>query len=181
VGEHFVSSKDVLIETVLGSCIAVCLRDPLAKVAGMNHFLLPGDGGDSAHQSGRYGVHAMALLIKDMLAQGANISRMEAKVFGGGNINCQTITRLKIGDQNTRFIMDFLSAKGIQVVAQDVGDEVGRRIVFFTGSGQVKVRRLDKAESSKVENAKASTFGKLFQSKIFRDLSKPEKSKLTQF
>jgi len=174
VGERYVTDQDLLIETVLGSCIAVCMRDPLTKVAGMNHFLLPGDENNDAHQTGRYGVHAMELLMNDMLAQGANRFRIEAKVFGGGNVN--STSKFQVGDQNTKFIMDFLTVEGIPIVAKDVGGDVGRRIIFFAHTGRVKMRRLDKAESIRVEGA-----GQRFRSKIVREQPIIKKPDLTLF
>ncbi|MGV8776346.1 chemoreceptor glutamine deamidase CheD, partial [Pseudomonas aeruginosa] len=87
-GEYFASGEDLVIVTVLGSCVSVCLRDPLNGIAGMNHFMLPerGLGGDPASPSARYGSHAMELLINRMLALGASRERLQAKVFGGGSV-----------------------------------------------------------------------------------------------
>src|SRR5688572_27285611 len=85
-GEYFVTNGDKMIVTVLGSCVAVCLRDKVIGIGGMNHFLLPSDGADGPGlltESARYGVYAMELLINHLLKMGASRARMEAKVFGG--------------------------------------------------------------------------------------------------
>ena len=84
-GEYFVFNEDVLIMTTLGSCIATCLWDRQAKIGGMNHFMLPDNGG-GASDSGRYGSYAMELLINEMMKMGASRMTMEAKVFGGGAV-----------------------------------------------------------------------------------------------
>ena len=148
-GEHFATRDDVLIETVLGSCVAVCLRDPAAGVAGMNHFMLP-DCVDSAlagaTKSGRYGAHAMELLINEMMGLGADPRRMQAKVFGGGNVSRTANDSMRVGDWNTDFALNFLDTEGIPVVSRDLGGEHGRRIFFFTREGNVKLRRLGAAE-----------------------------------
>jgi chemotaxis protein CheD len=151
VGENFVTANDMVIETVLGSCIAVCLRDPLMKIAGMNHFLLPGDPSTSG-TSGRYGVNAMEQLLNAMMALGANRFRIEAKVFGGGNIDVAASSKLRIGDMNTEFVMNFLQVEGIPVISCDVGGNAGRRIVFFAHKGNVKLRRLGRSESISAES-----------------------------
>ncbi len=148
-GEHFATDEDILIETVLGSCIAVCLRDPFNGVAGMNHFLLP-DGNNppqvKGDQSGRYGTHAMELLINAMMRTGADRRTLEAKVFGGGNVTNNT--RIPVGEWNADFALNFLNVEGIPVVAKDVGGNSGRRIVFFTRQGNIKLRRLGNDEAT---------------------------------
>src|SRR5580658_1868975 len=85
IGEIFASREPAVVRTVLGSCIAVCLRDPVAGVGGMNHFLLP-YGGHNELASARYGIHAMELLINDCMKVGADRAKLEAKVFGGGHV-----------------------------------------------------------------------------------------------
>ncbi len=141
-GEYHTASTDRLIHTVLGSCVAVCLKDEQTNVAGMNHFMLPKDdtpGRIIATEAGRYGIHAMELLINEMLLRGAAKHRMWAKVFGGGRL-------LKLGDHlgsvpdaNVGFAMDFLEAEQIPVLARDTGGQKGRRVTFFTKEGKVLV------------------------------------------
>ena len=83
-GEYkVVSDPDVVLTTILGSCVAACLRDPVSGVGGMNHFLLPGTGSVTGGDATRYGVHLMELLINGLLKQGARRDRLEAKIFGG--------------------------------------------------------------------------------------------------
>lgn len=138
-GEYFVSSEDILITTVLGSCIAACIWDGKARVGGMNHFMLPdGDGIDGL---GRYGSFAMELLINGLIKRGARRECMQAKVFGGAQVMAG-FTTLNVGERNTRFVLDYLATERIPVVSQDVLDIHPRKVCFFPVSGKALVKRL---------------------------------------
>ena len=132
-GEYHVSGDKVLsISTLLGSCVAACINDPVAEVGGMNHFLLPGDSAASPLFS-RHGVHLMELLINGLLKKGAARHRLEAKLFGGA----RTMQGLgDIGSTNARFAQDFLKREGIAVTGGSLGGETGRRIQFWPASGR---------------------------------------------
>ncbi len=134
-GDFFVTSDpDVIITTVLGSCISVCLFDAATGVGGMNHFLLAGQG-ESANDDLRYGVNAMELLINKVLQAGAERRRLQAKVFGGARI----IDHAKdIGGSNARFAIDFLQREGIPCVSQSLGGTKARRIRFYPTTGAAK-------------------------------------------
>ena len=145
-GEFYATRENGIIVTVLGSCISVCLRDPLANVSGLNHFLLPssndeGIAHDLMSESARYGVYAMELLINELLKLGARKSRLEAKVFGGGNV-LKGITMANIGELNANFVLQYLRTEHIPIIAEDVLGEYPRKIYFFTESGEVKVRKI---------------------------------------
>jgi Chemotaxis protein; stimulates methylation of MCP proteins len=140
--EYYVSSEDVMITTVLGSCVAACLRDPVTAVGGMNHFMLPeGDASSPASATMRYGAFAMEVLINELLKAGAARERLEAKVFGGGAV-LSTMQQMNIGERNARFVLNYLKTEGIPVLAQDLGDIHARRINFFPRTGKVFVRKL---------------------------------------
>jgi chemotaxis protein CheD len=139
-GEYFVFNEDLLIMTTLGSCIAVCLWDRQAHVGGMNHFMLPDNGGTGA-DSGRYGSFAMELLINELLKMGANRMTLEAKVFGGGAV-LQGMNSINVGERNTQFVMDYLKTERIPVVSKDVLDIYPRKVCFFPHSGKAMVKRL---------------------------------------
>ncbi|RZL11268.1 MAG: chemoreceptor glutamine deamidase CheD [Rubrivivax sp.] len=139
-GEYFVFSEDLLIMTTLGSCIAVCLWDRVAKVGGMNHFMLPDNGG-SGNDSGRYGSFAMELLVNEMMKMGGNRMNFEAKVFGGGAV-LSGMNSLNVGERNTTFVMDYLKTERIPVVSKDVMDVYPRKVCFFPHSGKAMVKRL---------------------------------------
>lgn len=149
--EWRVSSEPLALATVLGSCVAACLYDPIAKVGGMNHFMLPdaapGDG------SARYGAHAMELLINGLLKHGAMRSRLQAKVFGGGNV-LPGMTLDPIGTRNGNFVLNYLTAERIPIVAQDLFGVQPRKVCFFVRTGRTLVKRLPAAgEIARVERA----------------------------
>ena len=138
-GEYFVSSEDIVIMTVLGSCIAACIWDGRARVGGMNHFMLP--DGDASDVSGRYGSYAMELLLNEMLKLGARRETMQAKVFGGGQVMAG-FTTMNVGERNTKFVLDYLATERIPVVSQDVLDIHPRKVCFFPVTGKALVKRL---------------------------------------
>jgi chemotaxis protein CheD len=138
-GEYFVSSDDILIMTVLGSCIAACLWDGRARVGGMNHFMLP--DGDSMEGSGRYGSYAMELLINEMLKRGARRESLQAKVFGGAQV-VAGFTTMNVGERNTQFVLDYLGTERIPIMSQDVLDIHPRKVCFFPTTGRALVKRL---------------------------------------
>jgi chemotaxis protein CheD len=138
-GEYFVSNEDLVIMTVLGSCIAACIWDGRARTGGMNHFMLP--DGDGADGSGRYGSYAMELLINEMLKLGARRETMQAKVFGGGQVMAG-FTTMNVGERNTQFVIDYLATERIPIVSQDVLDIHPRKVCFFPVTGKALVKRL---------------------------------------
>ncbi|GAB3488119.1 chemoreceptor glutamine deamidase CheD [Curvibacter fontanus] len=152
-GEYFVSTEDVLIMTVLGSCIAACVWDGKARVGGMNHFMLP-EGEDG---SGRYGSYAMELLLNEMIKMGARRETMQAKVFGGGAVMAG-FTTMNVGERNTKFVLDYLATERIPVVSQDVLDIHPRKVCFFPVTGKALVKRLAHAhpEALAVEERKGN-------------------------
>ncbi len=138
-GEYFVSTEDLVIMTVLGSCISACIWDGKVRAGGMNHFMLPdGDNGDGF---GRYGSYAMELLINELLKKGARRESMQAKVFGGAAVMAG-FTTMNVGERNTKFVLDYLATERIPVVSQDVLDIHPRKVCFFPVTGKALVKRL---------------------------------------
>lgn len=139
-GETRVSGEaDVVFTTVLGSCIAACLYDPVAKIGGLNHFLLaePGRADTDPSSMQRYGVYAMEVLINGMLGRGANRSRLRARIYGGASM----LDGLRdIGTQNAQFARRFLRDEGIALVGEDVGGSSARRIEFRPTLGLARCR-----------------------------------------
>ena len=142
--EYYVSSEDVVLTTVLGSCVAACIRDEVAGVGGMNHFMLPDDENAGADRmlspSMRYGCYALEVLINELLGR-ARRERLEAKVFGGGAV-LANMTTLNIGDRNADFVLRYLKTENIRVAAQDLRGPHARRVSYFPRSGLALVRRL---------------------------------------
>lgn len=146
-GEAQVDDRpNVVFTTLLGSCIAACIRDPGAGVGGMNHFLLPGDGvGSSSTSMQSYGLYLMELLVNGLLKKGARKHALEAKLFGGA----RTMEGLSdIGGKNAEFAKRFLQLEGISYVGGSLGGTQGRRIEFWPVSGrarQILMEPTDKA------------------------------------
>lgn len=143
-GEYYYTGKDMLIVTVLGSCVAACIRDRVTGLGGMNHFMLPDGGGDPnspVSVSMRYGSYAMEVLINDLLKAGARRENLEAKVFGGGAV-LRGLTAMNVGERNAAFVMNFLKTEGIRVLAEDLNDIYPRKVYFFPRTGKVLVKKL---------------------------------------
>jgi chemotaxis protein CheD len=143
-GEYFVTNGDKMIVTVLGSCVAVCLRDRVNGIGGMNHFLLPNDNSSDTGlltESARYGVYAMELLINHLLKVGARRNRMEAKVFGGGSV-LRGLKVNNVGQRNVEFVMEYLQTEEIPVLAKDLLGDYPRKVYFFPDTGNVLVKKI---------------------------------------
>jgi len=150
-GEHYVTNDPTeMIVTILGSCVAACIRDPLIGAAGMNHFMLPAsDTGEWGQASAamRYGNYAMEMLINDLMRRGAKRDRLEVKVFGGGRIGAM---KSDVGEQNARFVLEYLKSEGLKPLAVDLGGDSARRIHYFPANGAVKRLALKRLETSRL-------------------------------
>ena len=140
-GEFFVTTRDMLLVTVLGSCVAACIRDPERGIGGMNHFMLPDAGTGVMSRSARYGAYAMELLVNELIKSGARRSALQAKVFGGGRVMA-TLSNANVGERTADFVLAYLAQEGIPVLAQDLLDSHARKIYFFPNSGRVLLKRL---------------------------------------
>jgi len=140
-GEYRVSDDpDIVLTTLLGSCVAACLWDPLAGVGGMNHFLLPGEAGTEGM---RYGVHAMELLVNDILKRGGRRDRLVAKLFGGARLS-EHLT--DVGHANSTFAERFLKDERIPVAAASLRGDQARRIQFWPVGGRARQIMLSRAD-----------------------------------
>jgi len=155
-GFHFVQSNGLTpISTLLGSCVSACIHDTKSNTGGLNHFLLPERNKTfDACQSSRYGVHAMEVLINDLLKAGAKKLDLEAKVFGGAKV-IQSASSETVGTQNCEFVRAYLNSENIPISAEDLGGEQARRIYFFPDSGRVSVLRISLVgnEALKIKDA----------------------------
>lgn len=153
-GEYYFTHKDMMIVTVLGSCVSACIRDRVSGIGGMNHFMLP-DGGNDADSpisaSMRYGTYAMEILINDVLKAGARRENLEAKVFGGGNV-LRGFIAINVGERNAQFVRDYLKAENIRVVAEDLNDIYPRKVYFFPRTGKVLVKKLKQLHNNTLVN-----------------------------
>ena len=144
-GEYYFTDKNMLIVTVLGSCVSACLRDPVSGIGGMNHFMLPdsakADRDSPVSESMRYGTYAMEVLINQLLRNGARRENLEAKIFGGGNV-LRSFTTNNVGDRNAAFVKQYLKDEGIRVTGEDLLDIYPRKVYFFPKTGKVLVKKL---------------------------------------
>jgi len=143
-GEYYVTGRDMLLVTVLGSCVAACIRDPKTGIGGMNHFMLPESGGDEHNPlsaSARYGGYAMEVLINQLVKLGAGRNRLEAKVFGGAAV-LRGFTTVNVGQKNSEFVIEYLRSERIRVAAQDLLDLYPRKVYYWPATGRVMVRKL---------------------------------------
>ena len=146
-GEYFVTDSGVLLVTVLGSCVAACIRDTKTGMGGMNHFMLPDDGGrEMVGASARYGTYAMEVLINHLLKMGARRNSLEAKVFGGGAVMA-SLSSSNVGTRNAEFVLNYLKTEKIPIVAKDLLDSYPRKVYYFPDSGRVMVKKLHRVHN----------------------------------
>ncbi len=136
------TTEDVVITTILGSCVSACLWDPISGVGGMNHILLP-DGSKGAGTVSGSGVNSMELLINAIIKRGGIKARLEAKIFGGGKMISQFSD---VGQRNGEFALSFLQAEGIHCQSQSLGGEQARRIQFWPHSGRARQKLLGRMD-----------------------------------
>lgn len=153
-GDFYVTCEDEVIDTVLGSCVSACIRNPRLRIGGMNHFMLPRPSGhDSdtwgsvAGRSTRYGTASMEQLINRVLSAGGTRADLEVKIFGGGRV-LSSLT--DVGEHNVEFVRDFLKHEGLAVTSEDVGDTCPRHVQYFPLTGRVRVRHLTSRHSKDV-------------------------------
>lgn len=166
-GEFHVSSGEI-IATVLGSCISVCIRDTKTGIAGMNHFMLPGDVRSEEmffSASTKYGMFAMEQLINEMLKKNGSKKDFEAKVFGGGHVLNFRKSDGNVPEANIDFVRAFLRMEQVAVVKEDVGGYVGRKILFFPETAKVLLKRLDTSVDSNLIRAEETYKTRLFREK----------------
>lgn len=136
-GAIFISPEPYIITTILGSCVAVCLYDPVLKIGGINHYMLPLWNGQGL-ASPRYGNIAIKKLIDNIESLGSNRANIKAKVFGGAEIISSNISQFMIGERNINIAKEMLNDEKIQVVASSVGGKIGRKIIFDSLTGEVR-------------------------------------------
>lgn len=171
-GEYYYTGKDMLIVTVLGSCVSACIRDRLTGVGGMNHFMLPDSGSDAdspISASARYGTYAMEVLINDLLKAGAKRENLEAKVFGGGAV-LRGFSSMNVGERNAQFVRDFLKVENIRVVAEDLNDIHPRKVYYFPRSGKVLVKKLKQLNNNTPVNREQDYANRLQTNNVAGDI-----------
>ncbi|MDF0651169.1 MAG: chemotaxis protein CheD [Nitrospira sp. LK265] len=163
-GEFFVSPDPMIVYTVLGSCVSACVRDPVAGVGGMNHFMLPQpkeEGNDSWGESTRYGTYAMESLINEIIKHGGSKNRLEIKLFGAGRIYDGNID---VGARNAEWVLGYLQAEGLTASKTDLGDVFPRKIYYFTESGRVLMKKIERVKNHTIAE-RESEYAARIQSK----------------
>lgn len=142
-GHIFVSRVPCRVTTILGSCVAVGMWDPVTRVGGLNHFLLP-HYTENGLTSARFGNVAVHKLIEALVAAGGRRKHFKAKLFGGACVlqAFQRGSSGRLGERNVQVARDVLAEEGIQVCAEDVEGERGRKLIFQTHDGTAWVRSL---------------------------------------
>ena len=164
------TKREMLIVTVLGSCVSACIRDKVSGIGGMNHFMLPGDGSqDLISSSARYGAYAMEILINHLLKLGALRKNLEAKVFGGGKV-LRGFTTRTVGESNAEFVMHYLQNEGINVTASDLLDIYPRKVYFFPATGRALVRKLKTVHNNTIVARERDYESRLRVSKVEGDV-----------
>jgi chemotaxis protein CheD len=155
-GDFYVTREDEMLDTVLGSCVSACIRNPRLGIGGMNHFMLPApmagstsDNWSLAARGAVYGTSSMEHLINRILRIGGTRSDLEVKVFGGGHV---LTTMTAVGSNNVKFVREFLQQEGLYIAAEDLGDAFPRHVQYFPHSGRARVRRLDALQSRRLVN-----------------------------
>lgn len=164
-GECIVSSEDIVVSTVLGSCVSVCFYSDCSPFFGMNHFMLPAPRGadlkkkDIMHtESGYYGINAMEIVINAMLHAGVMKNSLKAKVFGGGNVLHVMSSKKTVGEMNVEFVLRFLEIEKIPVTACSVGGDYARKIIYEQHSHDVLLQKLGHALDSRIAKEEAELF-----------------------
>jgi chemotaxis protein CheD len=169
---HVTSRADETLVTILGSCVAACIRDPRSGIGGMNHFMLPlghSSGWGNDPQSTRYGNFAMEKLINELIKCGCSRDRMEIKVFGGGNV-IDTTSNRPVGTQNAEFVLHFLEAEGLRCAVQDLGGQYPRRIHYSPATGRVVRRLLGTGDSHVITREEREYAARLLEKKPAGDI-----------
>ncbi len=171
-GEYYVTGRDMVLVTVLGSCVSACIRDKVSGVGGMNHFMLPDAGTDQSNplsSSARYGTYAMEMLINQLIKLGAKRPNLEAKVFGGGAV-LRGFTVANVGERNAAFVEQYLKMEGIRMVARDLLDIYPRKIYYFPATGKVLVKKLKSVHNNTIIEREKEYSSRLQVSKVEGDV-----------
>lgn len=162
MGAYYASREPAVVSTLLGSCVAVCLYDPVKCMGGMNHIVLPGSA-DLKHfdSAARYGINAMELLINRIMALGGARNRLVAKAFGGAHVLPAISPENGIGRRNAEFVVEFLELEKIKLLSHDMGGHEARKILFHTDTGEVLLKRIPSTHYQKIAEEERKLFRRM--------------------
>ncbi len=173
-GDYYACKDDRILATILGSCVAVCLKDNDSGVCGMNHFMLPGDFSSMEifnDPTGRYGMFAMEMLLGEMIKLGCQRDNLTAKVFGGGHVLNYAPSKNSVPANNINFIKAFLNMEGIKILKEDLGGFQGRKVLFFTKDNKIYIKKLGKTVDPRIIKAEEAYTAKLASQRVKTDLT----------
>ncbi len=171
-GEYYVTRREMLLVTTLGSCVAACIKDKTNGIGGMNHFMLPesaSEQGGWGATSTRYGTYAMEMLINQLIKLGAKRENMEAKLFGGGAV-IKNMSSINVGERNAKFGLDYLKTEGIPVVSKDLLDIYPRKVYYFPLTGKVLVKKLRNLHNDTIITREVEYRTRLGEDKVEGDI-----------
>ncbi len=151
-GEYYVTTSDEVISTVLGSCVAACIWDPVARIGGMNHFMIPTDGRQKTEagaidDAARYGMFAMEFLINKILRHGGERARLKTKIAGGGHV---MPISTDIGQRNIDFVRQYMAAEGLALTSEHVGGPYPMKLLFHPLDGRARVMEIKNIKNETV-------------------------------
>lgn len=177
-GDFDVVSGDEMLVTVLGSCVAACIRDTKSGIGGMNHFLLPTENKknrannnwqDYDSAATRYGDLAMEQLINKIINLGGKRENLEAKIFGGAKMFTTSLS--DIGGQNIAFVNDYLKTEGIKVVKKDMAGTNARKVYYIPSTGDVFLKRITHIKNNTIENREREYLNEAQNTRTSADIS----------
>jgi len=172
-GEFYVTEEDIALTTTLGSCVAACIHDPVAKVGGMNHFMLPSSQSEGVanpvSNEARYGVYAMELLLNELFRLGANRRRLQARVFGGARV-LPGMSVSHVGQRNAEFVREFLRQEAIELVAEKMVGKDALKVCFFPATGRTWVKPLPVSDVNSLARLEAQHARRLRQRPVAGDV-----------
>ncbi len=152
-GDYYATKeRNIVLTTLLGSCISVCMRCKTTGIVGMNHFMLPSTVRIEDivfSEDARYGINAMERMINDIMKLGGKRDSLEAKMFGGGRVMDGAMNN--VAQSNIEFAQSYLQMEEIPLLSKDVGGKTGRKIFFFPDQFSVYLKRVH--YNQKLENA----------------------------
>ena len=161
IGEFAVSKEPAVLETILGSCVAVCLWDEVRSIGGLNHYLLPQEQ-HGATKSTTYGATSIDVMVKEIIAIGADINNLQAQIFGGGSVITALDDIFNIGAENVWIAQEKMHHYGIPVVGEYVRGKNGIRVIFKTCTGEVVTRPLGE-QSGRVSKTESNAVRQIMQ------------------
>ncbi len=143
IGGCYTDNSPTIISTILGSCVAVCLHDPLKRVGGMNHIFLPGKAGLNHYGApSRYSADAMELLMRQVIQEGGDLHHLQAKIFGGAHLFSDINKANNVGKKIATEVIEFLHTEKIRIISMNLGGKDGRKVHFHTDTGEVFLKHL---------------------------------------